>query len=210
MARCPPPTPTRGTPGPRVPVPAPYLGAGGGAEPSGTVTGASRTATAEQGQPLRHRASTLGQLDTGLVPGRNPSHGPAMSPTGSAVPARQCSGGERRGCGVCTVSGHGVGGTVGCKDQRARVMLRVMSSSFGWSWAAQGFFEATHVPVGVSRHCPALLRTGSHSIPVSQGCVLTVNGLRGRELAERDSPGSALGMPVWAASPAGHRARAVL
>lgn len=70
----------------------------------------------------------------------------------------------------------------------------------------QGFFEATHVPVGVSRHCPALLNTGSHSIPVSQGCVLTVNGLRGQELAGKFSPGSALGVPVWAASPAGHRA----
>lgn len=63
-----------------------------------------------------------------------------------------------------------------------------------------------HVPVGVSRHCPALLSPGFHSIPVSQGCVLTVNGLQGQELARKDSPGSALGMPVWAASPAGHRA----
>lgn len=51
-----------------------------------------------------------------------------------------------------------VGGTVRWfNSQRARVMLRGMSRSFGWSWAAQGFFEDRHVPVRVSGQCPALL-----------------------------------------------------
>lgn len=101
-----------------------------------------------------------------------------------------------------------VGGTMGWQPvlQGSASQGDAQGDVLRWSWAAQGFFEATHVPVGVSRHCPALLSPGSHSIPVSQGCVLTINGLQGQELARKDSPGSALGIPVWAASPAGHRA----
>lgn len=164
MAWCPPPThtPTRGAPGPRAPVPAPYLGAGGRAEPSRTVTGASQTATAEQGQPLWHWASALGQLDTGTVPGRNPSHGPVMSPTRSAVPARHCCGGEQWGCGVCTPCGcpqHQLpvpvwvalwGGTPWCKGQRARVMLSGFPLALGGLGQCRDFLRPRTSPLG----CP--------------------------------------------------------
>lgn len=123
MAWCLPPTPTRGTPGPRTPFPAPYLGAGGRAEPSRTVTRSSQTATAEQGQPLWHWASALSQLDTGTASDRNPSQGPVMSPTSSAVPARQW------GCALCTPHG--------CPQQQ----LPVVQGSASWSDAQEDILQ---------------------------------------------------------------------